>query len=542
MSELPDGLNLGGYRVVGRLGHGAMADVYDAVDSTGHEVALKVFQSGGSMSYTMLERFRREAEATKILRRHPYILTVYASGHEDHFHYIAMEKIKDSRGLNSYLHQKPPTEEILKIGLKIAEAIQYAHDHQIIHRDIKPTNILLNERNEPLLMDFGVAELTDWPSLTSSGALTGTPMYMAPEQARSEAATPASDVYSLGVVLYEGFTGQLPYHLEETDSTTSILDAVKHQPPIPPRQVDRSISKDLNFVLLKALRKDPEERYSTARAFAADLQAVLDGKPVQGRWISPWSRTHLWLRRHRTGVIGGITLMLLGSSGFLLIRDELREYRYRELLLKAREVSREYQIDWLTSNRGDTEMRSARRAMRRGRWVQARDMLQAATDVNERLEQTNPLARTRLELARVEIMLHNSLRAEELFRLIWSNPEHPDPLREVAGFEAALLYRLDGREEEIGSILEVIGDENPGPFRILTEWLYSRNEPPGLAPLRQSSQSRLQRYTRLAEAVLTTLGGDPVTGAGILEALKEEGKTDPYEWPLPYANYLEGRL
>lgn len=382
MKELPDGLTLGGYRVVGRLGHGAMADVYDAVDSTGHEVALKVFQEGGAMSYTMLERFRREAEATKILRRHPYILTVYASGHEEDLHYIAMEKIEDSRSLDSYLHRSPSEKDILKIAIKIAEALQYAHDHQIIHRDVKPTNILINERSEPLLTDFGVAELTDWPSLTLSGALTGTPLYMAPEQARSEAASPASDVYSLGVVLYEALTGRMPYNLHETDNTTAILDAVKHQAPISPRHVSKTISKDLSFVLLKSLTKNKEERYPSARAFAADLQCILDGRPVQGRWVSPWSKSHLWLRRHRTAVIGGFSLGLMGISGFVYLGDLLREQSYRELILKARNVSREYQMDWLTSSRGETEMRSARNAMRKGRWVQARDMLQTAADVN----------------------------------------------------------------------------------------------------------------------------------------------------------------
>lgn len=542
MSELPDGLNLGGYRVVGRLGHGAMADVYDAVDSTGHEVALKVFQSGGRLSYTMLERFRREAEATKILRRHPYILTVYASGHEGELHYIAMEKVQDSRSLDSYLHRHPPQEEILKVGLKLAEALQYAHDHQIIHRDVKPTNVLLNERNEPLLTDFGVAELTDWPSLTLSGALTGTPLYMAPEQARSESASPASDVYSLGVVLYEAFTGRLPYELEDTDSTTAILHAVKHQMPKPPRQITRSISKDLNFVLLKALRKNPEERYSSAREFAADLQAVLEGKPVQGRWVSPWARSHLWLRRHRTGMAAGFTLFLAGSSGFLYIREELREQSYRQLILKAREVSREYQIDWLTSNRGDTEMRSARRAMRRGRWVQARDMLQAAADVNERLEQTLPLATTRLELARVEIMLHNSLRAEELLESVWAPPEHPQPLREVAGFEAAILGKLERREEVLESILEATASGESGPFRTLTEWIAGYPVDDGMEALRMSPQERLRQYAALADAVHDSAQGLPENGARILESLKEEGKADPFQWPLPYASYLTGRL
>jgi serine/threonine protein kinase len=542
MSELPDGLNLGGYRVVGRLGHGAMADVYDAVDSTGHEVALKVFQSGGSMSYTMLERFRREAEATKILRRHPYILTVYSSGHEDDLHYIAMEKIQDSRGLDSYLHRNPPQEDILKIGLKIAEALQYAHDHQIIHRDVKPTNVLLNERNEPLLTDFGVAELTDWPSLTLSGALTGTPLYMAPEQARSEAASPGSDVYSLGVVLYEAFTGRLPYELEDTDSTTSILSAVKHQAPKPPRQVKKTISKDLNFVLLKALRKDPEERYSSAREFAADLQAVLDGKPVQGRWVSPWSRSHVWLRRHRTGVVGGVSLGLVAISGFLYLREELREQTYRELIIQAQKLSTQYQIDWLTSNRGDTEMRSARRAMRLGRWVQARDMLQAAADVNERLEQTEALALTRLELARVEIMLHNSLRAKELLKMIWMDETQPALLREVAGFEAAVLRKMDDPEDRLQDILDATASEEPGPNRSLTEWIAGHDVNPQVAEIRISPQTRLQRYAVLADAVRNAAEGFPDQASEALEAMKVEGKTDPFEWPLPYAHYLQGRL
>lgn len=542
MKELPDGLTLGGYRVVGRLGHGAMADVYDAVDSTGHEVALKVFQEGGSMSYTMLERFRREAEATKILRRHPYILTVYASGHEEDLHYIAMEKIQDSRSLDSYLHKHPSQKDILKIGLKIAEALQYAHDHQIIHRDVKPTNILINERTEPLLTDFGVAELTDWPSLTLSGALTGTPLYMAPEQARSEAASPGSDVYSLGVVLYEAFTGRMPYDLKETDNTTSILDAVKHQAPRPPRQVMKNISKDLNFVLLKALRKNPKERYESARAFAADLECILDGKPVQGRWVSPWSRSHLWLRKNRTAVIGSLSLILGGVSGFFYLRETLLEQSYRELILKAREVSREYQIDWLTSSRGETEMRSARSAMRRGRWIQARDMLQTAADVNERLGQAVPLANARLELARVEIMLHNSLRAEELYALIWKDTQQPSRLREVAGFEVALLFQLDDRTDAITEVLNATASEDPGPYRTLTQWMMGEERSLEIAALRVSPQVRLQRYTVLAEAVRASTEGNRAQGKSLLRDVKENGKTDPFAWPLPYADYLQGRL
>ncbi|MGA0333374.1 MAG: protein kinase domain-containing protein [Kiritimatiellia bacterium] len=543
MSSDIDGKNLGGYQIVGRLGRGAMADVYDAVDSTGHKVALKVFKAGGGLSYTMLERFRREAEATKILRRHPYILTVYASGHEGDYHYIAMERVADSRSLDSYVASHPPREDLLKIIVKVAEALQYSHDHQIIHRDVKPANVLLDEFNEPMLTDFGVAELTYWPSLTLSGALTGTPLYMAPEQARSEEASPASDVYSLGVVLFESLTGRMPYDLEEAASTSSILEAVKNQVPKSPRQLDKSISKDLNYVVMKALRKSPAERYSSAREFAGDLQLVLEGKPLAGRWVSPWTRGRFWIRRHRTALAGVGSFVLLGSSGWIVLREQMREQTYRELMLKAREVSKDYQLDWLTENRGDPEMKAARAAMQLGRWIEARDMFQRAVDINESQDQLIPLAESRLELARAELMLHNSRRALELYRMIWENPELPPIRRQLAGFEGVLLLLLDERRPEANEVLNLLEQTPEGPYLLLIRDATGLPRPEAWESSVASWPLRLQRSQVLAEVIRNR--GQRETSdlqLGLTRLYSDQIGEDRYNWPLPFAEYVRGRL
>lgn len=541
MSDPLQGINLGGYQVVGRLGRGAMADVYDAVDSTGHEVALKVFKAGGGMSYTMLERFRREAEATKILRRHPYILTVYASGHQGDYHFIAMEKVTDSRGLDSFIHRNPPRAELLKIGIKLAEALQYAHEHQIIHRDVKPSNVLLDEFNEPMLTDFGVAELTDWPSLTLSGALTGTPMYMAPEQARGETAQPASDVYSLGVVMYEAVTKQMPYELAEAAPTSAILDAVKHQQPLPPRQVDKTVSRDLNYVLLRALRKSPDERYDSAREFALDLQAVLDGKPVAGRWVSPWTRLGFWTRRHRTALAGALTFALLAVIGWLSLADHLRARSYGELIHKAEKVSLRYKNAELTSKRGEPELTAGRKAMLAGRWLTARDMLQTAVRLFEELEQERPLAEARLELARVEVMLHNSLRAMELYETLWSDERLPDSLRQLAAFESLLLLLLDGREERIAELKSRMAATSEGPYFLLMRSALGETLSESVREQMKEWQPRLRRNAVLAAVVRERDRRPRGRLVAELETLLAEGGTTR-EWPLPFADYIRGRL
>ncbi len=536
MSDPIESMNLGGYQVVGRLGRGAMADVYDAVDSTGHEVALKVFKAGGGMSYTMLERFRREAEATKVLRRHPYILTVYASGHEGDLHYIAMERIKDSRSLESFIHKKPARAEILKIVLKIAEALQYSHDHQIIHRDVKPANVLLDEFNEPMLSDFGVAELTDWPSLTLDGALTGTPLYMAPEQARGEVATPSSDVYSLAVVLYEALTGELPYELAEAAPTSAILDAVKHQAPRPPRTLESTISRDLQYVLLRALRKSPSERYTSAREFAADLESVLEGKPLAARWVSPWSRSRFWIRQHRTALAGVSALLFLGLVGWFQLRELLSRESYSRLILLAEKKSVE-----LAGKSTGPVMQSARQAMSSGRWIEARDLLQSAMQMNRALGEEQPMYEAMHQLARAEIMLQNSQRGRELLQEVRGNGDLPDLFRQRAGFEELLLALLDQDREGGAQIRASLEGTPPGPYVYLMQ--VAMGEEPGvdLSAVAEGWRPLLRWNLVLAEAVRDRQG---VPRDELEDRLRKlsAGAEDPQQWPLPFSRYIMGRL
>ena len=535
-------MSLGGYRIVGPLGKGAMADVYEAEDSTGHRVALKVFRAGGGMSFTMIERFRREAEATKKLRRHPYILTVYATGNEGEYHYIAMERVEESRSLESLMKKESPVDLILNIGIKISAALEYAHEHQVIHRDVKPSNILLDDFQEPMLTDFGVAELRDWPSLTLSGTLTGTPMYMAPEQAKGQEVSPASDVYSLAVVLYEALAGRMPYDLPEPPSTPAILDAVKNQQPISLRKTRPHLSRDLNYVIMRALRKSPGERYESAREFGHDLECVLENKPVAGRWTSPWMSMVYWFRRHRTLLAGMFAFLLFSAAMAGVVREQLRESTHRELIQMALKTSRDMKLARMSStNRTDPEMRSARRAMLAGRWLESRDLLQTAAGINRELGLPIALAEARIELARTETMLHNSLRARELYEQVWRTEEASPALRQIAAFECMLLMLLDGRHEEARFVKQEMETLQMGPYILLMEVALGDPLPENWENTRATWQTRLRWNAGLAEVVRHRGREERQALLRRLDELIREGD-HPMIWPLPLAAYLKGRI
>lgn len=539
-NSLPSDI-LGGYRICGRLGQGAMADVYEAEDSTGHTVALKVFRAGGGMSYTMLERFRREAEATKKLRRHPYILTVYATGNEGDYHYIAMERVGNSRSLEALVGKKSPVKLLVNIAIKIASALEYAHQHQIIHRDVKPSNILLDEFNEPMLADFGVAELMDWPSLTLSGTLTGTPLYMSPEQARGEEVSPASDVYALAVVLYEALTGRIPYDIPENPSTPTILDAVKRLPPLPPRKADPRIPRDLAYVLMRALRKDPAERYATAREFGHDLECVLEGKPVAGRWVSPWMAARFWAIRNRSRIFAVLTLLVFSAVAAAAIRENLQQSRQQVLIFRAIKTSMEVREAIATQNISEPAVRSARAAMRAGRWLEARDLLQYAVNINRELKMTVPLTESQLELARVEMMLHNSLRALELYREIWDREASESLMRQIAAFEGGILLILDGRISEARDVLHRMESLQPGPYPLMLTVALGEPLPGSWATHREEWQSRLRAKAHIAEVIRDRAIQPRHQLVRRLDEMIRDSAA-PLEWPQPMAAYLKGRL
>ncbi|CAN5777866.1 serine/threonine protein kinase PrkC [soil metagenome] len=264
------------YRLVEMLGSGGMADVYlahdDVLDRT---LALKVLSSRYANDEEFIERFRREAQNAASLS-HPSIVSIYDRGEtEDGTYYIAMEYLPGGTLKDRLVKRGPlPARTAAAVALQIAEALKVAHNSNVVHRDIKPHNILITESGDIKVTDFGIARAASSSTMTKTGSILGTAHYLSPEQAMGEPVRPQSDLYSLGVVLYEMLTGKLPY-----DAETPIGIAMKHvngelKSPI---EVDSSVPAGINAVVMRLLARNPEERYSDAESLISDLERVSEG-------------------------------------------------------------------------------------------------------------------------------------------------------------------------------------------------------------------------------------------------------------------------
>src|ERR1700741_3997386 len=269
------------YRILGKLGGGGMGVVYEADDvRLGRRVALKFIPDNLVGDPKSLERFEREARAASQLN-HPNICTIHDIDDNNGHPFIVMEKL-EGESLKQIIHGKfLETDQILDIGVQVAEALSASHAKGIIHRDIKPANVFLTRSGQAKVLDFGLAKLTTEAklatstdtgiedSLTAVGVIPGTAVYMAPEQARSEPLDPRSDLFSFGLVLYEMSTGKKPF--SGTNIVTT-LDAVLHQKPAPPRSLNPAVPPELENIIGKAMEKDKGKRYQTAAEMKADLQ------------------------------------------------------------------------------------------------------------------------------------------------------------------------------------------------------------------------------------------------------------------------------
>lgn len=268
------GKQIGQYQIEEQIGQGGMATVYKAYQpSINRHVAVKILPSQYAQDPSFLKRFEQEAKAIAALE-HPHILPVYDFGTQDGLTYMVMRYIKWGT-LSKFMGQPLAPERIVTLIGDVASALDYAHKQGVVHRDIKPSNVLIDNNGEALLTDFGIAKMmagSGATQLTGAGSVLGTPAYMSPEQAKGEHIDGRTDIYSLGVVLYELLTGQQPYQAE-----TPVALVLKHltEPLTAPRVVKPDVPDPLERVVVKAMAKDPSERYQTAGEFQRALQQAL---------------------------------------------------------------------------------------------------------------------------------------------------------------------------------------------------------------------------------------------------------------------------
>lgn len=267
------------YRVLEKIGTGGMADVYKAVDEVlGRTVAVKVMHARYASDPSFAVRFRQEAQAAANLVS-PHIVNMYDWGADGDTYYMVMEYVRGN-DLKSIIQQKGSlaSAKVADIGAQICSALTVAHGYDIIHRDIKPHNIMVQPDGSVKVMDFGIARATN-TTMTQTGSVLGTAHYVSPEQAQGKELHATSDLYSLGIVLYESSTGHVPF-----DADTPVAVALKqvNEQPKPPRAVNPNVSPELEAVIVKAMQKNPAHRYASAEEMRRDLLAVAQGGQPAG--------------------------------------------------------------------------------------------------------------------------------------------------------------------------------------------------------------------------------------------------------------------
>lgn len=382
-STLPAGRRLDDFEILDELGRGGMGVVYRARQiSLGREVALKVLPSYARYGRSGVQRFRAEAQAAARLH-HTNIVPVYAQGEHDGDYYYAMELI-DGIGLDAVIHSRPdmlsstavlraplrtrPSEQpdrsaptpatetpaspkpeadaggalpwtradyrhISRLMAEVADGLDHAHSQGVIHRDVKPHNLLLGIDRRLHLTDFGLARLTDQPHLTVSGEVMGTPAYLSPEQVRADKAgiDHHTDVYSLGVTLYELITRRKPF---DGETREQIITGICTAEPVAPRRLNARIPIDLETICLRAMAKEARRRHPSAGLLAADLRRFADGRPILSRRISRLEKAAKWVRRHKALTAAAVaTVAALALVGGLAASISAARQREAEQLL-----------------------------------------------------------------------------------------------------------------------------------------------------------------------------------------------------------------
>ena len=355
------GESIGDFEIIREAGRGGMSLVYLARDTVlDREVALKVLGADRSLSETSKQRFLHEARAAAGLN-HPNIIKIFRYGETDRHGFIAMEYIPNGT-FDRWLAERDKEtnegrREIVRAIESIAEALESAHRAGVIHRDVKPTNILMDGQGRPYLADFGIARVTESIDARETLAGAGTAAYMSPEQiaAVREEIDHRSDIFSLGVVLYEALVGQLPFKGRNGEE---IKDSIRKTDPAKPRSIIRSLPRDLEVICGKAMEKNPNDRYPSAGHMAADLRAWADGKPILARPRGLASRSGAALKSRRKFIINisaGGAAAYLGANVYKLAYNNTSEIKPRVNISKFPS-----QTQFYAKNINDTTMHPSR--------------------------------------------------------------------------------------------------------------------------------------------------------------------------------------
>ncbi|MFZ2654507.1 MAG: serine/threonine-protein kinase, partial [Victivallales bacterium] len=470
---------IGPYKIIEFLGRGGAGIVYRAVDSDKAEVAIKVITATPFVPQSEIRRFIREAETSKLLRRHPNIITVYDTGQDGHDYYISMELVPGGKTLHDIVGMKLSVKEVLAYAVPVAQALAFAHKEGILHRDLKPANILINEFNQPLLADFGLAKTESSQQLTLTGNIVGTPKYMSPEQCGmgDGEVTNQSDIYSFGFVIYELLTGGPPYPITPEMQLAEVFRLIRDHEAVPPRKLRKDISRNLEAVVLRMLEKEKKLRYKDMAQVCADLEACQAGMPVSVRRLSWAERWEKWLRKHSSQAItAAVAISIAACLYYFLVIPWMKGSGFAKQKVDLIAVTAKHRSERLEEElealkhpgtpagdeaaAGTALLLKGRESLSGGRLDKAEAQYVSAAEWAEKNGHNGILLESRNSLARIELARGSNDKAAKMFQDVASLYGRNTLNGQLALFEAGAALWLHKNDADSFRLWQEIAAAN----------------------------------------------------------------------------------